>query len=151
MKESFSKVMTLNVSTEKVFSAVKDPVALGKFVKNVPSNVLNDVVKDGITYNSKGVYLDVAGFSGKIELSEVTDRHVKFNVDFTGLKDDGGVVFVQILPNGDGSKIRLAAGYDFSYSPAGLLLRAKVNDEDVSSFLTDVVEALVEGLNEKED
>lgn len=149
MKESFSKVMTLNVGTEEVFSAVKDPVDLGKFIKSVP--ILDDVVKNGITYNSKGVYLDLAGFSGKIELSEVTDKHVKFNVDFTGLKDDGGVVFVQILPNGEGSKIRLAAGYDFSYSPAGLLLRAKVNDEDVSSFLTDVVEALAEGLNEKED
>ena len=144
MKEVFSDIVTIDKSTSEVFDRVKNPENLGKFLVNdVPDTYLPQNIKEYIKYGKDNVTLDVPGFKARIDLAEITSKHVKYNICFPGLKE--GVIFIQILPTENGgSKMRLAAGYSLGIGPAGLLLRSTVNENKVKETLDDIAKSLEE-------
>lgn len=146
MNEIFSEVVTIDKSPEEVLKKIGNPKLLGEFlVKDVSDTYLPKNIKDQIKYGETGVYLNVPGFNSQIELAEITSKHVKYCIDFPGLKE--GVLYLQVIPSGEGCKMRLAGGYKFGISPAGLLLRSSVNEEKIIKVLNDIVNSISESFD----
>lgn len=146
MKDVFSKVEVINrLSPKEVLDTIKDPKNLGEFIKSHEIKGKEDI-KDYISYDNKGVYIDLPGMSSYLVVSEVTDNDVKFEIELPGIKK--GILYVQTLPIvGGGSKIRLVGSYEFTYSPVGLVLRAKYDESDVTEFFNKVVSLIAEYFN----
>lgn len=143
MKEVNSKVETVNLAAAEFLEAVNF-LQLKNLLENkvgereeFQENLLSKIKK--LTPNE--VVADFGIAEVKIKAVERTAKHVRINLDCAGIKSMN--LWVQALPIDENTcKARFRAEYEFSLSPVGLLLRSKVDEENLKEAMDLAIEEI---------
>ena len=158
MKKFISNVFELK--TKRTREDIKNILLSGEILDEVEKRFIEEIEQAGGGLTDADI-LNVERGNTWIKIStigninfmasvvEFTEKHIKVIVDGTGLKES--TIWLQYIPQDWGYKVRVSAEYDFTYSPAGLVFRAKVpKDKEFENTANQIIGEAVEEFNRKE-
>ncbi len=158
MKKFISNVFDLK--TKRTREEIKITLLSGEILCKVEKYLIEEIEEAGggltdadvINVDRGNTWIKISTIGNinfRASVVEFTEKHIKIMIDGTGLKES--TIWLQYIPQDWGYKVRVSAEYDFTYSPAGLIFRAKVpKDKEFDAIANRVIGEAVEEFNRKE-